>query len=86
MLQESHHRRRYSKLLNGMVLSVDSFIRWRKDIDSYLVPPQLELKQSKYDKLKAEHLGLIMNRIRDLFTALKMKECVMMKLLNTISI
>ena len=69
-----------------MVLSVDSFIRWRKDIDSYLVPPQLELKQSEYDKLKAEHLGLIMNRIRDLFTALKMKECVMKKKLNTISI
>ena len=42
--------------------------------------------QSEYDILKAEKLGLIMTRLKDLFAALNMKECVMMKLLETISI
>lgn len=65
---------------------LDSFIAWRQDIEASLIPPQLELKQSQYSVLKAEKLGLIMNRIKDLFCALKMNECVMMKLLSTISI
>lgn len=67
-------------------IRIDSFIRWRKDIESYLIPPQLELTQSEYDVIKAEKLGLIMTRLKDLFAALNMKECVMMKLLETISI
>ena len=66
--------------------NLDSFIRWKKDIESYLVPPKLELTQSEYDILKAEKLGLIMTRLKDLFTALNMKDCVMLKLLETISI
>ena len=68
------------------IIEIDSFVHWKKDIESYLIPPQLELTQSEYSVLKAEKLGLIMTRLKDLFTALNMKECVMMKLLETISI
>lgn len=65
---------------------VASFLAWKEDIEGFLIPPQLELRQSEYDKIKAEKLGVIMARIKDLFCALKMKDCVLMKLLETISI
>ena len=65
---------------------VASFLAWKEDSEGFLIPPQLELRQSEYDKIKAEKLGVIMARIKDLFFALKMKECVLMKLLETISI
>ncbi|KAK8799257.1 hypothetical protein WA171_006004 [Blastocystis sp. BT1] len=64
----------------------DSFEGWKRDIEGYLVPPQLVLKQSEYDTLKAERLGVIITRIKDMFAALKMQDCVLMKLLQTISI
>ena len=67
-------------------IRVDSFIRWKKDIESYLIPPQLELTQSQFEVIKADKLSVIMTRLKDLFTALNMKDCVMMKLLETISI
>lgn len=69
-----------------IINEIDSFVNWKKDIESYLIPPQLELTQTEYNVLKADKLGLIMTRLKDLFTALNMKECVMMKLLETISI
>ena len=65
---------------------VESFISWKREIEDFLIPPQLELKQSEYEKIKAEKLGVIMTRIKDMFAALKMQECVLMKLLQTISI
>ena len=61
---------------------IESFNMWKRDITEFVVEPAVECRQSDYEQLTMEKLRRVVDRLKELFSALKMDDCLLMKQLS----